>query len=309
MELKRTDPEIIVATPGRLIDVVEHYNLDLSSVEYFVLDEGDRMLDMGFEKDIIKIQEFLTHQKMRSMIFSATVPPFIQNIAQESMENPVMIDLVGDDSAQLPAKLVTKAIITQGMDQKVSIIQKYITENKDKKILIFCDTKRDAQSFEHLKFANFLAIHGDLAQGSRERALEKFRQPGSHYVLVGTDVAARGLDVDDIDCVIQINCREQDSFVHRSGRTARKGKEGLNILFFERENLNFVLNLERDLNIEIQLTNSIDSTGISTSSKNEHIAKLDMQMDKYKKSNGRTLKVDNKARSEILEKLTHPDTT
>ena len=91
-----------MCTPGRLIDVVNSYDVDISNVEYFVLDEGDRMLDMGFQDDIVTIQDFITNEKMRSMIFSATVPHFIQNIAKESMNNPVMIDLVGDDSNQLP---------------------------------------------------------------------------------------------------------------------------------------------------------------------------------------------------------------
>ena len=110
-EIRRTDPELLVCTPGRLIDIINSYGLDLSGVEFFVLDEGDRMLDMGFQDDIVKIQEALS-EDVRSMIFSATVPTFIQNIAQESMENPVMIDLVGDDENQLPANLRNKAIIT-----------------------------------------------------------------------------------------------------------------------------------------------------------------------------------------------------
>jgi len=93
----------LVCTPGRLIDILNSYELDLSEVEYFVLDEGDRMLDMGFQDDIITIQDQCSNEDLRSMIFSATVPPFIQNIAKESMTNPVMIDLVGDGKNQLPA--------------------------------------------------------------------------------------------------------------------------------------------------------------------------------------------------------------
>lgn len=102
-QVERSNPELLVCTPGRLIDVLNSYDLDLSQVEYFVLDEGDRMLDMGFQADIETIQSHLEGDAVRSMIFSATVPPFIQNIAKESMNKPVMIDLVGDDSAQLPS--------------------------------------------------------------------------------------------------------------------------------------------------------------------------------------------------------------
>lgn len=171
------------------------------------------------------------------MIFSATVPKFIQNMAAQSMEKPVLIDLVGDDENQLPTQLRTKAIITSGFDNKMAHIQQYLAENQDKKVIIFCETKKDVQRFESMEFANFLGIHGDLEQGSRERALQKFKEPGARYILVGTDVAARGLDVEDIDVVIQIGCRHLDSFVHRSGRTARKGKQGLNILFFENDSI------------------------------------------------------------------------
>ena len=102
-QIKQRDPELLVCTPGRLIDIMNSYDLDLSKVEYFVLDEGDRMLDMGFQEDIVAIQEKITNENVRSMIFSATVPTFIQNIAKESMTNPVMIDLVGDDDSQLPS--------------------------------------------------------------------------------------------------------------------------------------------------------------------------------------------------------------
>jgi len=94
-------------------------------------------------------------------------------------------------------------------------------DNRHKKIIIFCETKNQAREFEKLDFANFLPIHGDLEQKQREYALQKYRQPGSKFILVGTDVAARGLDVDDIDVVIHMSCKELDSFVHRSGRTAR----------------------------------------------------------------------------------------
>ena len=97
--MKKIRPEVLVCTPGRLIDMIGSYGIDLSGVEYFVLDEGDRMLDMGFQDDIIEIQSNIRNPDCRKMIFSATVPQFIQNIAEQNMENPVMIDLVGDNQA------------------------------------------------------------------------------------------------------------------------------------------------------------------------------------------------------------------
>ena len=132
--------------------------------------------------------------------------------------------------------------------------------------MIFVETKQDAREFEKLEFAKFLPIHGDLAQNQREYALRKFKEPGSRNILVGTDVAARGLDVDDIDVVLQIGCRHIDSFVHRAGRTARKGKEGMNILFFEKDEMKFVLDLEKQLNIQIEFANKIDNFSVSDQS-------------------------------------------
>ena len=115
-----------------------------------------------------------------------------------------MIDLVGDDTNQLPDQLVSKVIISPSFDHKVQHIKQFVMNNRDKKIMIFTETKSDAQTFGTLDFANFLPIHGDLSQRDREKALGRFREEGSRYILVGTDVAARGLDVDDIDVVIQL---------------------------------------------------------------------------------------------------------
>ena len=113
------------------------------------------MLDMGFEKDIIEIQDHCTNEEMRSMIFSATVPNFIQNIAAESMENPLMIDMVGDDESQLPSQLKNKAIVSRSFHNKLAHIKKFITENKNKKIIVFCETKKDVDEFGKLDYADF----------------------------------------------------------------------------------------------------------------------------------------------------------
>jgi superfamily II DNA/RNA helicase len=119
-----------------------------------------------------------------------------------------MLDLVGDDENQLPAQLKNKAIITSSFDNKLAHIQAYVQNNREKKMMIFCETKNDVRKFEGLEFAKFLPIHGDMEQPARERALGKFREGGSRHILVGTDVASRGLDVDDIDVVIHLECRQ-----------------------------------------------------------------------------------------------------
>lgn len=115
-----------MATPGRLIDMVNSYNLDLSEVDFFVLDEGDRMLDMGFQDDIVEIQNNLSSEELRSMIFSATVPNFIQKIARDSMESPIMIDLVGDDQAQLPSTLRNMITLAGNQEARMSHIHNFV---------------------------------------------------------------------------------------------------------------------------------------------------------------------------------------
>lgn len=246
--------------------MISSYGLGLADVDYFVLDEGDRMLDMGFQDDISEIQSHISNQDCRSMVFSATVPKFIQKLAAEAMTNPVMIDLVGDGENQLPDQLRSMAVVAKSFESKLDHIRSFVQANSNKKIMIFTQTKQEARRFEHLSFARFLPIHGDLSQQQREYALNKFKQPGSRHILVGTDVAARGLDVDDIEVVIQVSCNAFDSFVHRSGRTARKGKEGLNILFLEPQELKFAYELQDKLNINIDISNSLGATAASKES-------------------------------------------
>lgn len=162
--MKETSPEILVCTPGRLLDMVNYYNLSLADVDYFVLDEGDRMLDMGFQDDIMEIQSHITNESCRSMIFSATVPKFIQNIAAKSMKSPVMIDLVGDNENQLPDQLRSMAVVAKSFESKLDHIKSFVQANSKKKIMIFTQTKQEARRFENLSYANFLPIHGDLSQ-------------------------------------------------------------------------------------------------------------------------------------------------
>lgn len=121
--------------------------------------------------------------------------------------------------------------------------------------MIFVEMKVEAGRFENQKYARFLPLHGDLSQSRREQVLERFKHEGSKHILVATDVAARGLDVDDIDVIIQMGCRHIDSFVHRAGRTARRGKEGLNILFFEPDSYRFINDIEKETKITLDIVN------------------------------------------------------
>ena len=139
----------------------------------------------------------------QSMIFSATVPKYIQEIAREYMKDPLMIDLVGDDTAQMPATISNEIVLCSNRKAKLQNIKKFITQDSHLKILIFCQTKQEVKNYERESFARFGCLHGDLMQNSRLNILNEFRRPRSSTVLVATDVAARGLDIDDIDVVIQ----------------------------------------------------------------------------------------------------------
>lgn len=200
-EIRSIKPNILVATPGRLIDMLNSGNLHLDEVKFQILDEGDKMLDMGFEEDIVEIQKHLT-EGYKSMIFSATVPGFIQQLALKKMKNPILIDLVGNDTNQVPERITNKAVICANHTNKMKHVQTFIENNKDKKILIFTETKTEAKAFERMTYANFLTLHGDLEQAQREIRLKKYKEKGAHSILVATDVCARGLDIDDIDVVI-----------------------------------------------------------------------------------------------------------
>ena len=189
------------------------------------------MLDMGFSQDITKIQRFMPQSQ--TMIFSATVPAYIQEIARKYMKSPIMLDLVGKEDGQMPDTISNQIVLCKDFPAKQSFVKKFITANRNLKILIFAETKIEVKRYERQKYANFGCLQGDLEQGARQRILNNYRQSNSDMILVATDVAARGLDINDIDVVIQQSVNNVDSFVHRTGRTGRAGKNGRNIVLYE----------------------------------------------------------------------------
>ena len=146
-EIRRIKPQVIVATPGRLIDLLENYGLNIDSSKYQILDEGDKMLDMGFHQDIIKIQRFMPQSQ--SMIFSATVPAYIQEIARKYMKNPIMLDLVGKDEMQLPDTISNQIVLCKDFPAKQTFVKNFVTANRNLKILIFCETKIEVKRLPH----------------------------------------------------------------------------------------------------------------------------------------------------------------
>lgn len=140
----------------------------------------------------------------------------------------------------------------------MSIIESFVKKNRDKKLLIFAETKRECKLFDNKNYAKFAPLNGDLNQNQRTSIMKEYRNPKSSSILVATDVAARGLDIDDIDVVIQHSVRHVDSFVHRSGRTGRAGKEGVNIVFTDNSFLPFLRKIETSLKTNFEYVNSLE---------------------------------------------------
>ena len=242
--------DIVVATPGRLLDLMNQGHVRLSQIEIFVLDEADRMLDMGFIHDIKKIIAKLPRVR-QNLFFSATMPENIAKFAHEILVNPVKVEVTPQSTT------------VEKIDQRVNFVDKgnkplllkSILEQEDAKtVLVFSKTKHGAnkivQYLENEKIAS-AAIHGNKSQVVRERALEDFRK-GKVKVLIATDIAARGIDVPNISHVINYDVpNDPESYVHRIGRTARAGRNGIAITFCDSSELNLLKSVEKTIKYTI----------------------------------------------------------
>ena len=229
-----TGVDIVVGTPGRLIDLCNRRSLDISHVHALVLDEADEMLDLGFLPDVEKLLS-MTPETRQTMLFSATMPGAIVSLARTHMRHPMNIRAESSYDTQLvPA---TAQFIFQAHDlDKPEIIGRILQADDAEKIIVFTRTKRQAQRVaEDLAERGFKAspLHGDMAQVAREKALTKFRE-NKMRVLVATDVAARGIDVQGVSHVINYTCPEDEkTYIHRIGRTGRAGATGIAVTFVD----------------------------------------------------------------------------
>jgi ATP-dependent RNA helicase DeaD len=217
--------EVIVATPGRLIDHLKQESIELNDVKYVVLDEADTMLDMGFIDDIKFILELTPVNKVMSL-FSATMPPEILRLAEDYLNNPKQFLLDADD---LSGEGIDQAFLVIKDREKMHYLTQFIKENKKGQTVVFCSTKnrtRDvARELKHSGF-NAVAIEGDMSQHRREISMSQFRRGGAD-ILVATDVAARGIDVPQVALVVNYDVPNQEMvYFHRIGRTARAGAQG-----------------------------------------------------------------------------------
>lgn len=233
----RRGVDIVVGTPGRLIDHLERGNLDLSAIEFAVLDEADEMLSVGFAEAIETILQ-RTPETRQTMLFSATLNDDIRRISRQYLRDPLIVDMVGSGKSQA-AQTVEHLKVKVGRT-RTRVLADLLTVYNPEKAIVFTRTKREADELALELIHRGLeaeALHGDLAQSQRERALGAFRA-GRVGVLVATDVAARGLDIPEVDLVVQYHLpQDHESYIHRSGRTGRAGRTGTAIVMYgDREN-------------------------------------------------------------------------
>ena len=226
--------DIVVGTPGRLLDLAERRHLDLSAVRALVLDEADKMLDLGFLPDVERIVK-LTPEQRQTMLFSATMPGDVVTLARRHMRRPTHIRAEGHDEPA-PAPSTRQHVFRAHQMDKIEVLARVLQARNRGLTMVFCQTKRAADQVASALATRGFAVatvHGDLGQGQRERALRAFRS-GKVDVLTATEVAARGLDVDDVTHVVNYECPDDEkTYVHRIGRTGRAGKDGVAVTFVD----------------------------------------------------------------------------
>jgi ATP-dependent RNA helicase RhlE len=240
----RSGIDILVATPGRLMDLMEQGHVHLQSVEVFVLDEADRMLDMGFIHDIRRIVPHLP-QRRQTLMFSATMPAEIQRLAETILRNAAEVRVAAEAAA---ADTVVQSVYHVAKGDKPALLQHLLMKNGMPRTLVFTRTKHGADKVvKKLRAAGVRAeaIHGNKTQGARQRAMSSFKSQ-KPPVLVATDIASRGIDIDDISHVINYDIpHEAETYVHRIGRTGRAGASGIALSFCDPEERTDLRAIER----------------------------------------------------------------
>ena len=251
-ELKslRMGTDVVIATPGRLISHISLGNVDLSKVSFFILDEADRMLDMGFSEDIKTIATKLP-KTCQTIMFSATMPEKIEDLAKTLLKNPVEIKLAVSKPAE---KIKQEAYVCYEV-QKMDIIKDIFKAGDLKRVIIFCGSKMKVKQVANSlqrKHINCGEMHSDLEQAERDNIMFKFKS-GQIDVLVATDIVARGIDIDDIALVINYDVpHDTEDYVHRIGRTARADRDGIAITFVSEEDIFYFQQIEKFLEKKVE---------------------------------------------------------
>lgn len=256
--------DIVIATPGRLLDLLNQNMLTLKNIEFFVLDEADRMLDMGFINDITKIIAKLP-QKKQSFFFSATMSPEINKLAKTLLKDPIHVEVTAQATT---VEIIKQFVFFIDQESKEKLLLELLKQEHLTSVLIFTRTKHKANKVSSFLSKNNIsadAIHGNKSQNARTKAIKNFKT-GKIKVLVATDIAARGIDIDNISHVINFELpNEPESYVHRIGRTARAGAEGTAYSFCSAEERNFLREIEKLIKKKLEI---MDHTFHSETAKN-----------------------------------------
>lgn len=271
----RNGIDILVATPGRLLDLMQQNIVHINDISIFVLDEADRMLDMGFINDVKKVVAKLPH-KRQTLFFSATMPPEIQKLANTILVKPEKVEVTPVSST---AEKISQHLLHVEKKNKKKLLISILKDPDIKSALVFTRTKHGADKVVkdlHHEGIGAEAIHGNKSQNARQRALNNFKS-GATRVLVATDIAARGIDVEAISHVINFELPEvPETYVHRIGRTARAGASGIAISFCDPEELDYLKGIQKVIAMQIPVVENhpfaIDKVQI-TLPKNKEVVK------------------------------------
>ncbi len=243
--------QILVATPGRLLDLMKRRALSLDAVKYVVLDEADEMLNMGFKEDIDLILEDTPDERV-TWLFSATMPSEIRRIVKKYMHDPKEVAV---NTVQKTNENITHQYVTTQVKNKIPALRRFLDLQPDMRGVMFCRTRRETQQIaDQLGDLGYgvEALHGELSQAQRDAVMKRFKNK-SMQLLVATDVAARGIDVDDLTHVIHHTLPDQlESYTHRSGRTGRAGKKGISLAFINSRESRKIAQLEKQIKVEFE---------------------------------------------------------
>ena len=242
--------DVVIATPGRMISHIQNSGIDLSHVECLILDEADRMLDMGFSEDIMKIVSYMPKDR-QTIMFSATLPPKIREMARTILRNPAEVNI----AISKPNEAIDQSAYVCYENQKLGIIREMFAEPTDSKTIIFSSSKLKVKELAHtlkrMKL-NVAAMHSDLEQAQREEVMLDFKN-NKVSILVATDIVARGIDIDDIQLVINFDVpHDAEDYVHRIGRTARANNDGEAITLVSEKDQQRFASIEHFLETEIE---------------------------------------------------------
>ncbi len=294
INLMKQGCDILIATPGRLLDLMNEGYVKYDQLEVFILDEADRMLDMGFIHDLKKIMKVLPAKK-QTMLFTATMPKTIVGLANSILKNPKRVEVTPENSTV--EKIDQKVFMVDKLD-KLRLLKNVLQDKSIKSALVFTRTKHGADRIvKELKKVGVEsnAIHGNKSQNARERALKSFKE-GETNVLIATDIAARGIDIDRVTHVINYNLPEDaESYVHRIGRTARAGRDGVSLSFCEATEVKLLKNIEKFISYKIPVERDHEFDVVHT--------RKDIEQKEQEKKDQRKLRLSQRsARKKVTKK-------